>query len=298
MTKICNFGSINIDHVYRVTEFVKPGETIQSISYRIFPGGKGLNQSIALVRAGAEVFHAGAVGKDGDWLINRLADEGVLVDFIEHTKSVTGHAIIQVAESGENSIILHGGANRMVSSTNITRILGNFSKDDYCLLQNEINGITEIMNEASRRQIKIVFNPAPMTPEVQNYPLDKVAILIINQVEGAILSNNESPKDIVQSLREKYEDTAVLLSLGTDGLIYSDNENQWLKLPARAVDTVDTTAAGDTLIGYFLASLINGLPVSEALEIGTIASALCVMKHGAADSIPTAKEVAHAKTTT
>jgi len=297
MPKICNFGSINIDHVYRVKEFVRPGETLSSLSYRIFPGGKGLNQSIALARAGANVFHAGAVGKGDQWLIQRLVDEGVATEFVTHSETVTGHAIIQVTDTGENSIILHPGANHSISSDDVVDVLGNFSKGDYCLLQNEINAITEIMNEAAQRELRIVFNPAPMTTEVQNYPLHKIDILITNQVEGAMLSGEKSPKGIVQYLRRQYEDTAILLTLGNGGVIYSDKEHPWLEFPARVVEVVDTTAAGDTLIGYFLASITKGLPIKDALETGIIASALCITKPGAADSIPTADEVDNAKTT-
>jgi ribokinase len=102
MSKICNFGSINIDHVYRVSDFVQPGETLNSLSYQIFPGGKGLNQSIALARAGANVSHAGAVCQDDLWLVKRLEDEGVSTEFVQRVETATGHAIIQVADSGEN----------------------------------------------------------------------------------------------------------------------------------------------------------------------------------------------------
>ncbi len=293
MPKICNFGSINIDHVYRVKDFVQPGETLNSISYQIFPGGKGLNQSIALARAGASVFHAGAVGQDGGWLVERLVDEGVSTDFIVQSKTATGHAVIQVTDSGENSIILYSGANRTISSDDIAHSLSKFSKGDYCLVQNEINAVSEVINEAHRQEVKVVFNPAPMTPEVLDYPLQKVDILIVNQVEGSMLSGEESPKKIMHQLRSDYKDMAVLLSLGKEGLVYSDEKHPWLEYPPRIVDVVDTTAAGDTLIGYFLASVVNGLSVEEALEKGISASALCVTKAGAADSIPTADEVAN-----
>ena len=186
----------------------------------------------------------------------------------------------------------------MISSENIVRSLEHFSQDDYCLLQNEINAIPEIMNEASQRKTKIVFNPAPMTPEVLDYPLHKVDTLIINQVEGALLSGEKSPKGIVDKLRGQYQNATVILTLGQEGLVYSDNKHSLLEFPGRAIEVVDTTAAGDTLIGYYLASLINGLTVSESLETGIIASVLCVTKSGAADSIPTDEEVAQAKTTT
>ena len=242
MPKICNFGSINIDHVYRVKDFVQPGETLSSLSYRVFPGGKGLNQSVALARAGAKVYHAGAVGQDGHWLVERLEDEGVSTDFVVRVDTPTGHAIIQVTDSGENSIILYGGANQSISTDNIENCLGHFSKGDYCLLQNEINSIPEIINEAARRNAKVVFNPAPMTPEVLNYPLHKVNILIVNIVEGAMLSGEESPEKIVRHLRTQYRNTAVLLTLGQEGLFYSDNEHPLLEYSARVVDVVDTTA--------------------------------------------------------
>ncbi|MHA2209520.1 MAG: ribokinase [Candidatus Thorarchaeota archaeon] len=295
MSKICNFGSINIDHVYRVKDFVQPGETLNSLSYQIYPGGKGLNQSIALARAGASVFHAGAVGHDGHWLISRLEDEGVSTEFIRHTETKTGHAIIQVTDAGENSIILYSGANRTISPTDIENCLGNFGKGDYCLLQNEINAIPEIISEAAERRVKVVLNPAPMTSEVKRYPMHEVDVLIVNQVEGAMLSGEETPKKIVQQLRSEYPKISVLLSLGPDGLAYSDDEHPWLEYPARVVDVVDTTAAGDTLIGYFLANIVNGISLNEALETGIAAAAMCVSKAGAADSIPTAEEVAKFK---
>ncbi|MHA2199567.1 MAG: ribokinase [Candidatus Thorarchaeota archaeon] len=291
MSRICNFGSINIDHVYRVKDFVQPGETLNSLSYQVFPGGKGLNQSIALARAGANVFHAGTVGPDGHWLVKRLEDEGVSTDYVQRIETATGHAIVQVTESGENSIILYGGANRTISSKNIVSCLAHFTKGDYCLLQNEINAIPDIISQAAQQQIKVVFNPARMTPDVQDYPLSKVDILIVNKIEGATLSGEESPKKIVHNLRSEYTNTAVLLSLGQEGLIYSDDKHPLMEYPARTVDVVDTTAAGDTLIGYFLASIVNGLLLNDALEIGISASALCVTRAGAADSIPTAKEV-------
>lgn len=272
-------------------QFVQPGETINSHSYRIFPGGKGLNQSIALARAGASVFHAGAVGKDGHWLVERLKDEGVSTEYVKQVETPTGHAIIQVTESGENSIVLYSGANRTIGTDDIEQCLGHFSEGDYCLLQNEINAVPEIINEAARQQIKVVFNPAPMTPDVKDYPLEKVDILVVNIVEGSELSGEDKPKKILQQLRSKYTSAAVLLSLGQRGVLYSDENHPLLEYPGHKVEAVDTTAAGDTLIGYFLASILNNTSIEEALIVGIAASALCVTKAGAADSIPTSDEV-------
>jgi ribokinase len=99
--RILNFGSLNIDHVYKVDNFVRPGETISAKGYSIFCGGKGLNQSIAAAKAGAEVFHAGKVGRDGFKLIEKLKSFGVDISRVQIGDDPTGHAIIQV-DSKEN----------------------------------------------------------------------------------------------------------------------------------------------------------------------------------------------------
>jgi ribokinase len=113
--KILNVGSINVDHVYTVPHFVRPGETIGATGYRVFSGGKGFNQSIALARAGAEVLHAGQVGKDGEWLVEELRRNGVDTTHVALSGEATGHALIQVAPSGENAIVVHGGANQTLA---------------------------------------------------------------------------------------------------------------------------------------------------------------------------------------
>ena len=170
--KVLNFGSLNIDFVYRVRDFVRPGETISAASFARFPGGKGLNQSIALARAGARVLHAGAVGTDGGFLVDLLRENGVdcsLVAVIDDTP--TGHAVIQVADSGENSIVLYPGANHRIADELIDRALALTAPGDILLLQNEISAMPEIMRRAAERNLRIFFNPAPMTGAVAAYPL-------------------------------------------------------------------------------------------------------------------------------
>lgn len=110
--RILNFGSLNVDHVYRVKTFVRPGETISALDYRVFPGGKGLNQSIALGRAGARCIHAGVLGQDGLFLRTLLEQEGVDCSLLRvKADMASGHAVIQVSEAGENCIVLYGGTN-------------------------------------------------------------------------------------------------------------------------------------------------------------------------------------------
>lgn len=271
--KILNFGSLNIDLVYRVRDFVRPGETIPALSFSRFAGGKGLNQSLALARAGAKVFHAGAVGVDGGFLLELLRENGVdcsLVATVEDTP--TGHAVIQVADSGENSIVLYPGSNHRITDELIDLALSATEPGDILLLQNEISGIPAAMCRAKERKLRIFFNPAPMTEEVAAYPLDAVDTLIVNETEWEALTE----------CRPMFN-CHVLKTLGAQGAIYDDD----IFVPAERVENVvDTTAAGDTFIGYFIAELLAGRDVESAMKTATRASAWCIQRVGAAPSIP------------
>jgi ribokinase len=286
------FGSLNIDHVYQVEHLVRPGETLPSTEYRRFQGGKGANQSVALARAGADVFHAGRIGSEGLWLRDAIAAEGVDVTHVGLDNQPTGHAIIQVDPAGENSILLYGGANLTVTSDDAHYVLSHFGEGDWLLLQNEISSLPAILREASERGLKVAFNPAPMTPDVQGYPLDGVSLLVVNQTEGAALAGVEdaSPELLVGMLQARFPDAAILLTLGGDGSLYVSG-GEHIMTPAQAVETVDTTAAGDTFIGYFLAELLAGESVPEALALASRAAALCVTRPGAAGSIPRRSEI-------
>lgn len=288
--KIINFGSLNIDHVYQVEHFVQPGETIPSSGYRMYSGGKGLNQSIALARAGANVHHAGKIGRGGEHLLTKLREASVDTSLIMIGEAPTGHAIIQVSPNGENSIIVEGGANRTITSSDVDRVLSTISDNDWLLLQNEINAISLILEATRNRTYSVVFNPAPMTPDIQHLPLELVDILIINEVEGASLTNEHQPSAILDSLLKKYPDMQIVLTLGKLGAIYVD-KNQRIHQDGFKVEAVDTTAAGDTLIGFFIALLSSGSQADEALRIACRASSICTTRPGAADSIPFIDEV-------
>ncbi len=281
------FGSLNIDHVYQVEHLVRPGETLPSTEYRRFQGGKGANQSVALARAGADVFHAGRIGPEGLWLRDAIAAEGVDVTHVGLDNQPTGHAIIQVDPAGENSILLYGGANLTVTSDDAHSVLSHFGESDWLLLQNEISSLPAILREASDRGLAVAFNPAPMTPEVQSYPLDGVSLFVVNQTEGAALAgiDEASPASIVGKLQARFPDAAILLTLGGDGSLFV-GDGERIKTQAQVVEAVDTTAAGDTFIGYFLAELLAGESSRQALDMASRAAALCVTKPGAAVSIP------------
>jgi ribokinase len=172
--EILNFGSLNIDHVYGVEHFARAGETIDTDSYRVFAGGKGFNQSIALARAGARVAHAGRVGEGGRWLIDELARVGVDVGRVEVSETPTGHAVIQVSREGENSILIHGGANRVIDEPQMKAALEGFAAGSFLLLQNEINGLGQIMEMGHAKGMHIVLNPSPVTDSLLDLPLGLV----------------------------------------------------------------------------------------------------------------------------
>lgn len=288
--KIINFGSINIDHVYGVEHFVKPGETLRSESYTVFSGGKGANQSIVLARAGAEVLHAGNIGQDGIWLKEKLEQSGVDTTLVQSVDLPTGHALIQVNAQGENAIIIHAGANESFSDTDIGKVLSYAQEGDYLLLQNEINSLEKILQMSKGRGLTVVFNPAPMRDEVKSYPLEYVDIFILNELEGEVLSGEKGPHTIVSKMQSLYPKSKTVLTLGKKGLLYKDTQ-RCIEMKALEVKTVDTTGAGDTFIGYFLAALSRGEDIEACLQIGIKASALCVGRHGATDSIPQREEV-------
>jgi ribokinase len=287
---IVNFGSLNIDRVYQVNHFVKPGETIASSKYDTFCGGKGLNQSIALAQAGANVFHAGKIGRDGKILLNKLKQFGVNVSLVNFCDGPTGHAIIQVIPGGENCIIVEGGANQSIDSSQIKKVINSLSNGDWLLLQNEINSIEKILKAASERNIYVAYNPAPITDQVRTLPLELVDILILNQVEGTELSSQQAPRDVIDQLLSTYPDIRIVLTLGENGAIYADS-NIKIEQNAFKVTPVDTTAAGDTFIGFFLPSIISGNSTATSLKLACKAASICVTRNGAADSIPTMFEV-------
>ena len=288
--KILNFGSINIDYVYGVPHFVKPAETIASTSYQVFMGGKGCNQSVALAKAGVQVYHAGAIGEDGIWIKNQLNDWGVNVDFLTISDGPTGHAIIQVEPSGQNAIIIHGGANQAIHSFHIHDVLQHFEKGDILLVQNEINALPELLLAASERGLKIFFNPAPMTPSVFELPLETIDVFIINEVEGEELTNKNTAEGILQKMAEQFPNAATLLTLGDQGARYQ-HASAIRSINAKKVKAIDTTAAGDTFIGYFLANWALGETLDTCLQKATQASAICVTRAGGAVSIPSKEEV-------
>lgn len=289
--KVLCFGSLNIDYTYQVDHFVQKGETLLSKGLQVFPGGKGFNQSIALSRAGLETYMAGKIGEDGIFLKKLLEENGVNTDFIEVSdKERTGNAIIQNDAEGDNCILLFGGTNQTITKEQVDKVIDCFEKGDVLILQNEINEMEYIMEQASDKGMMIVLNPSPMDEKIEKYPLRLVDMFILNEVEACQLLKKESTdyEQMIEDLYQKFK-CAIVLTVGEGGSYYMDTES-YFHQNAYVVKAVDTTAAGDTFTGYFLNGYLNGHLIA-AMRNASRASSIAVTRKGAYPSIPYAYEV-------
>lgn len=289
--KILNFGSLNLDYVYSVDHFVAAGETLCSGDLNLFCGGKGLNQSIALARAGAQVFHAGLIGAEGGMLRDALQQAGVDCRYVKEIPGRSGHTIIQVDKNGQNCILLYGGANRAVTAGYIDQVLAGFGAGDLLLLQNEVNLLGRIIDGARERGMEIALNPSPFDENLDACDLGKVSLFLLNEVEGFQISGEKEPQLILDRLAEMYPKAEVVLTLGGDGCVYGKGAKR-IRQAAFPAMAVDTTAAGDTFTGYFLAARAEGLDAAACLALASKAAAIAVTRPGAAPSIPLRDEVA------
>lgn len=287
--KTLNFGSLNIDMVYSVDHSVRSGETEAASSLEFFCGGKGLNQSIALSRAGVKVFHAGCVGNDGKLLLDALAENNVDTSFVEKVDMQSGHAVIQVDRSGKNSILVFGGANRAVSPKRVENVLEKFCKGDRLFIQNEISCVEELINSAYRKGMQTVFNPSPFDRNVNELPLEKISWLAVNEIEAYELTGESEADKILDAFSERFPSVNILLTLGENGSCCRTCGKTYYQGIFEA-DAVDTTAAGDTFLGFFFA-VLDSLGVEKALEYASAAAAVAVSRSGAAASIPSLSEV-------
>lgn len=298
--KVLCFGSLNIDYTYKVPHFVKKGETLASERLQVFGGGKGLNQSVALAKAGTEVYHAGAIGQDGMFLLDMLKDAGANTDFVKILDTVrTGNAIIQNDKSGDNCIILYGGANQAITREQVDEVMSHFESGDYLVLQNEINELGYIVEKAHEKGMIIVLNPSPMNEKILALPLDVINYFILNEVEAAQIlgkedKGEESWEQIADDLLKKFPQATIVLTMGSEGSVFK-NQKETVCQSIYKVQAVDTTAAGDTFSGYFIGGILGGLSAKEAMDQASKASAIAVTRKGAAPSIPLLSEVQNYK---
>lgn len=290
MKRILNFGSLNADYVYTVEHIVRGGETISSRHMQVFPGGKGLNQSIAMARAGLAVCHAGLVGEDGGFLLETLQKDNVDTGFVGQLSGKSGHTIIQVGQDAQNAILLFGGTNRAVTPEYADAVLAHFSAGDLLLVQNEISALPHIIKRAHEIGMEIWLNPSPMDSGVFACDLSLVSVFLLNEVEGEQMTGTTEPEEILRRMAAQYPNAAVVLTLGGTGAWYARGE-QRVFCSAQKARAVDTTAAGDTFTGYFVRGMLDGLSPEEALGLAAKAAAIAVSRPGASPSIPKFEEL-------
>jgi ribokinase len=296
--KILVFGSLNIDLVFSVDHIVCPGETISSDSLEKSAGGKGANQAAALAKAGMEVYMAGKIGRDGTFLLELLQSYGVHTDYVKMYEGVTGQAFIQLDRGGQNSIVLYNGGNGAIEAAEIGRVLADFSAGDIILLQNEIPHTGEIIRVAHSRGMKICLNPSPYDEKISTLPLNEVALFFVNEIEGAALAGMSADSlvpgrgipAILDILTARFPKSEIILTAGKDGAYYGHGKfrakGEILDLPVK-----DTTGAGDTFTGYFIAARAKNIPIPEALQIACKAASFAVSRKGAMESIPLGPEI-------
>ena len=290
--KVLNIGSLNIDKVYKVEHFVQAKETIKSLGYEENSGGKGLNQSVALAKAGAEVYHAGSVGKDGDMLLDVLKSVGADTSLIKRSEAPTGHAIIQVEENGQNCIIICGGANDDVTREDIDKALSGFEKGDILLLQNEISNLDYAIEKGHEKGLTVMLNPSPISDALKACRLDLVDYFILNEVEGEALTgvSAEDPEGVLGGLKKTFPNAGFVLTLGENGAVFAKGDEKAAH-GIYKVKAVDTTAAGDTFCGFFIAGMTKGWDKDKLIKYASAASGIAVSRPGAAPSVPTLAEV-------
>jgi ribokinase len=291
--KVLVYGSLNIDLTFSVDHIVLPGETISGGALARNAGGKGANQAAALAKAGMPVYMAGKIGEDGKFLLDLLASYGVHTGEVKIYGGATGQALIQVDKNGQNAIVLYAGGNGAIVPDDIDEVIKKFDPGDIVVLQNEISHTAAIMAAAKKRGLTICLNPSPYNEKIKDLPLDLTDMFFVNEIEGAALAGKTPqtpPPAILDRLVKQFPAAEIILTAGRDGAYYGCGEER-AKGDILDVPVVDTTGAGDTFSGYFIAARVKGLPVREAIRLACKAASIAVSRKGAMEAIPFAPEV-------
>lgn len=288
--KILIYGSVNIDSIYKVQDIVKPGQTIKGSFEGKKAGGKGANQAFAVGMAcnnRYEVYFAGKADYEADFIFNKMKEVSINCDYVCKSSYGTGSAIIQVSQEGQNSIIVCSNGNYHIEKDEIDNVFSNFEKGDCLILNAEINNVPYILEKSYEKGMIIFFNPSPCDQKLVYMPLEKASYLIFNEIEGSFFSGVKgSYKEIVDSLKKKYPNSKIVLTMGKDGCYCDD-----IYVPAYKVNAVDTTGCGDTFLGFFATEIISGNSIENSLKIANKAASIAATRLGAMTSIPSYSEV-------
>lgn len=301
MSQLVVLGSVNADHVLQVPSFPRPGETLLGRNYQVIPGGKGANQAVAAARLGADVCFIASVGDDtfGQNMLDRFRADGIDISKLHvQLQTPTGIAMIQVADSGENSICLSAEANDALTEELVNLNIETITQADTLLLQLEtpMDGVRRAVQAAHAAGTQVVLNPAP-AKALDDQLLACVDIITPNETEAEVLTGVSVTDDLsaqlaANVLHEKGID-CVLITLGAKGV--------WLSMKGDAVvseliagfrvQALDTTAAGDTFNAGLVTAMLEGKTIDEAIRFAHAAAAISVTRFGAQTSIPERSKV-------
>lgn len=299
--KILIYGSVNIDSTFSVKDIVRPGETISCSFSGKAPGGKGANQAFAAGRASDgrfPVFFAGKADEEASFIFEKMKTAGIDCSKVVMSGYGTGTAIIQVAQNGENSILVCGNGNTHIEKEEIDSVLEDFSEGDCIILNAEINNLDYLIDRSAEKGLAIFFNPSPVNEKLKELPLNKATYLVFNEAEGSFFAEKKcnGPQEILEALAEKYPSCRIVLTLGDKGsCVMADGLQTFSE--AFKVSAVDTTGCGDTFLGYFAVEVMSGSSIAKALSIASEAASIAATRHGAMNSIPARSEICtHKKT--
>ena len=298
MVDIIVLGSLNMDLVVKAARAPLAGETIRGHDFQMIPGGKGANQAAAAAKLGGQVAMVGRVGGDafGSVLIENLARQGVDTERVSiDQETSTGVAVITVDDTGENRIIISAGANDRVDMSDVDGAEELLREARFLILQFEIplKVVDYAIEQAARYPVRVILNPAPAASVSFDF-LGRVDCLVPNETETKELAGIEvgdlaSARKAAQKLLD-CGIREVVITLGESGALMATNQGV-IHVPARKVEVVDTTAAGDAFIGGLAVALVRGLAAEEAVRYATCAGTLAVTKFGAQTSLPSAERV-------
>lgn len=298
MNKLVVLGSVNADHVLQVPSFPRPGETLHGRNYQVIPGGKGANQAVAAARLNADTGFIACVGDDAfginireNFKMDNINIRGVKME----PNCPTGIAMIQVSDSGENSICISAEANAKLTAETIESDLESIRNAKYLLMQLEtpLCGIEKAAQVAKQARTNVILNPAPAR-ELSDELLACIDVITPNETEAEVLTgitvtDNESAQEAANALHSKGIEI-VMITLGAKGVWLSQNGRGTL-IEGFRVEALDTTAAGDTFNGALVTGLLEDLPLESAIKFAHAAAAISVTRFGAQTSIPSRAEV-------
>lgn len=297
MDKIIVIGSSNVDLTARVRTLPRPGETIGGARLHQANGGKGANQAVAAARLGADVLFLTCLGNDanGEMLASQFASDGIDTSKIKFSATPTGTALIFVDDNAENCIAVAPGSNNDLLPEDVDAIKDRMADSAYLLVQLEIPmpTVEHSILLADSLGVKVIVNPAPMNALREDI-FSHIWLLTPNETEaealtGVVIGSEEDARTAAAHLMEKGVEN-VIITLGSKGSLVCTPEASTF-VPARKVQALDTTGAGDAYNGALVAALSEGRSLVEAAKIATIASSIAVTRMGAQTSAPYRKEI-------